>query len=51
MPTRLEEWLQELLSRRGNDILRTKGVISIDDNDRKLVLQAVNMMIEGDFRE
>lgn len=46
---RLEEWLQELLSRRGNDILRTKGVISIDDNDRKLVLQAVNMMIEGDF--
>ena len=46
---RLEEWLQELLSRRGNDILRTKGVMSINDNDRKLVLQAVNMMIEGDF--
>jgi G3E family GTPase len=46
---KLEEWLQELLSRRGNDILRTKGVMSIEDNDRKLVLQAVNMMIEGDF--
>jgi G3E family GTPase len=46
---RLEEWLQELLSRRGNDILRTKGVISIANDDRKLVLQAVNMMIEGDF--
>lgn len=46
---RLEKWLQELLSRRGNDILRTKGVMSIEDNDRKLVLQAVNMMIEGDF--
>ena len=46
---RLEEWLQELLSRRGNDILRTKGVMSIEDNDRKLVLQSVNMMIEGDF--
>ncbi|NKB20272.1 MAG: GTP-binding protein [Alphaproteobacteria bacterium] len=48
-PDRLEEWLQELLSRRGNDILRTKGVMSIDGEDRKLVLQAVNMMIEGDF--
>jgi G3E family GTPase len=46
---RLEEWLQDLLSRRGNDILRTKGVISIDGEDRKLVLQAVNMMTEGDF--
>lgn len=46
---RLEEWLQELLSRRGNDILRTKGVMSIANDDRKLVLQAVNMMIEGDF--
>ncbi len=46
---RLEEWLQELLSRRGTDILRTKGVMSIDGEDRKLILQAVNMMIEGDF--
>jgi G3E family GTPase len=46
---RLEEWLQELLSRRGNDILRTKGVMSIANDDRKLVLQAVNMMIEGDL--
>ena len=46
---RLEEWLRELLSRRGSDILRTKGVISIKNDDRKLILQAVNMMIEGDF--
>ena len=46
---RLEEWLQKLLSRCGNDILRTKGVMSIVNDDRKLVLQAVNMMIEGDF--
>ena len=45
----LETWLQDLLGRRGNDILRTKGVLSIIDEDRKLVLQAVNMMLEGDF--
>ena len=46
---RLEEWLRELLSRRGSDILRTKGVMSIINQDRKLILQAVNMMMEGDF--
>jgi len=45
---RLEQWLRELLARRGSDILRTKGVLSIAGEDRKLVLQAVNMMLEGD---
>jgi G3E family GTPase len=45
----LEDWLQDLLTRRGNDILRTKGVLSIVHEDRKLVLQAVNMMLEGDY--
>jgi len=47
--TRLEEWLQELLARHGADILRTKGIFSIKNEDRRLVLQAVNMMIEGDY--
>lgn len=46
---RLEEWLQDLLARHGNDILRTKGVLSILGEDRKLILQAVNMMLEGDY--
>lgn len=46
---RLEEWAQDLLGRRGFDILRTKGVFSIRGEDRKLVLQAVNMMLEGDY--
>lgn len=45
----LEEWLQELLARHGADILRTKGILSVAGEDRKLVLQAVNMMLEGDF--
>ncbi len=46
---RLESWLQDLLARHGGDILRTKGVLSILGEDRKLVLQAVNMMLEGDY--
>jgi G3E family GTPase len=45
----LEAWLQDLLARRGTDILRTKGVLSILGDDKKLVLQAVNMMLEGDY--
>jgi G3E family GTPase len=45
----LETWLRELLSRRGSDILRTKGVMSVAGDDRKLVVQAVNMMLEGDY--
>ena len=45
----LEEWLQDQLARHGTDILRTKGILSIAGDDRKLALQAVNMMLEGDF--
>jgi len=46
---RLEDWLRNLLARQGTDILRTKGIMSIVDEDRKLVVQAVNMMLEGDY--
>ena len=46
---RLEEWLQDMLARFGTDILRTKGIIAVAGDDRKLALQAVNMMLEGDF--
>tara|TARA_R110000868_G_scaffold10900_11_gene52773 strand:- start:15621 stop:16625 length:1005 start_codon:yes stop_codon:yes gene_type:complete len=46
---RLEEWLQDLLARHGTDILRTKGIVSVAGEDRKLALQAVNMMLEGDY--
>jgi len=45
----VEDWLQELLARQGSNILRTKGILSIEGEDRKLVLQAVNMMLEGDY--
>lgn len=45
----LEAWLQDLLARHGTDILRTKGIMSVYGEDRKLALQAVNMMLEGDF--
>lgn len=45
----VEAWLEQLLSVRGEDILRTKGIVALAGEDRRFVLQAVNMMIEGDF--
>ncbi|MBD3677914.1 MAG: GTP-binding protein [Rhodobacteraceae bacterium] len=46
---RLSEWLQSYLAVHGADILRTKGIVNAEGEDRKLVVQAVNMMLEGDF--
>lgn len=46
---KLEAWLQDLLARQGPDILRTKGILPVAGEDRRLVIQAVNMMLEGDF--
>ena len=47
---KLEDWLQGILLRWGSNILRTKGILSIDGKEEKLVIQAVNMMLEGDFK-
>lgn len=46
-----ETWLRDLLDRFGSDILRTKGILDVAGEDRKLVLQAVNMLVEAEFRE
>lgn len=45
----LERWLGELLSLKGEDILRTKGLIRVANETRPLAIQAVHMLIEGDF--
>jgi G3E family GTPase len=42
--------LEKLLTEQGQDILRAKGVIDIEGDDRRLVFQAVHMMLEGDFQ-
>jgi G3E family GTPase len=43
-------WLNELLARRGPDILRAKGIIDVKGEERRLVFQAVHMILEGDFQ-
>jgi G3E family GTPase len=48
--SRIGDWLEKLLTEQGQDILRAKGVIDIEGDDRRLVFQAVHMMLEGDFQ-
>jgi G3E family GTPase len=43
-------WLNDLLARKGPDILRAKGILSVKGEDRRLVFQAVHMILEGDLQ-
>jgi len=46
---KITAWLNDLLARRGVDILRAKGIIDVKGEER-LVFQAVHMILEGDFQ-
>jgi G3E family GTPase len=47
---RLEEWLGNLVTVRGADILRTKGIFHTFGCERRYVFQSVHMLMEGDFQ-
>jgi G3E family GTPase len=47
---KVSRWLNELLATKGPDILRAKGIIDVAGEDRRLVFQAVHMILEGDFQ-
>ncbi len=44
-------WLDELLGSQGQNILRAKGIIDVAGEDRRLVFQAVHMILEGDLQK
>ncbi|GGG22461.1 CobW family GTP-binding protein [Paenibacillus abyssi] len=44
---KLSRWLLEFLQANGNDIYRMKGVLNIDDEDRRYVFQGVHMTLDG----
>ena len=48
---RVGAWLKHLLATQGNDILRAKGIIDVKDEPRRMVFQAVHMLLEGDFQK
>jgi G3E family GTPase len=43
---RLEDHLNDLLERRGDDIFRLKGILAAKDDSRRLVLQGVHRLFE-----
>jgi G3E family GTPase len=47
---KLGRWLRELLDARGQDILRAKGILDVRGEDRRLVFQAVHMLLEGELQ-
>jgi G3E family GTPase len=47
---KVARWLTALCKNKGQDILRAKGIIDVKDNNRRLVFQAVHMILEGDLQ-
>ena len=47
---KITRWLNDLLQAQGPDILRAKGILDVKGEDRRLVFQAVHMILEGDLQ-
>jgi len=47
---RFTAWLNGVLQEQGPDILRAKGIIDVRGEQRRLVFQAVHMMLDGDLQ-
>jgi G3E family GTPase len=48
--TKVTRWLNEVLQAQGPDILRAKGIIDVQGEDKRLVFQAVHMILDGDLQ-
>jgi G3E family GTPase len=46
---KFQNWIGELLQSKGQDLLRTKGVLAYAGDDRRFAFQAVHMIADGDF--
>ena len=47
---KVSDWLKALLAAQGARILRTKGIIDVQGESRRLVVQAVHHLLEGEFQ-
>ncbi len=48
-PERFRMWISAVLREKGQDILRSKGVLAVDGDDRRLVFQGVHMLMDSNF--
>ena len=49
-PARFDRWIGTLLQEKGQDILRSKGILDLAGHDDRFVFQAVHMIRDGDFQ-
>jgi len=48
-PERFNAWITQLLAQKGQDLLRTKGILHYAGDDRRFAFQAVHMIADGDY--
>ncbi len=48
-PEKFNVWIGQLLAEKGQDLLRTKGILHYAGDDRRFAFQAVHMIADGDF--
>ena len=48
-PEKFNAWISALLAQKGQDLLRTKGILAYRNEDRRFAFQAVHMIADGDF--
>ncbi len=48
-PERFNAWIQQVLAHKGQDLLRTKGILAYEKEDRRFAFQAVHMLADGDY--
>jgi len=49
-PDKFFPWIQELVARQGPDILRSKGILSFNNDPQRFVFQGVHMVLDGDHQ-
>lgn len=48
-PEKFNAWIGALLAEQGQNLLRTKGILSYPGEDRRFAFQAVHMIADGDY--
>ena len=48
-PERFNAWISALLAEKGGDLLRTKGILAYENENRRFAFQAVHMIADGGF--
>jgi G3E family GTPase len=46
-PEAFQNWIQQLVAEKGQDLLRYKGILNLSGIDQRYVLQGVHMLMEG----